>query len=103
MIFLLWNCRGIKNQGFKIHFRELLNYHKLAVVVLTETKAGWDEADEIMSHFNYPHTTKVDAEGLAGGIYIPWNDHTIIQPIALTQQEIYLFVKVPTPPFSFIS
>lgn len=28
MIFILWNCRGIKNQIFAMHFKELLNYHK---------------------------------------------------------------------------
>lgn len=35
MIFLLWNCWGIKNQGFKMHFKELLTYHKPAIAILT--------------------------------------------------------------------
>lgn len=35
MIFLMWNCRGINNQGFNAHFRELLNYHKPSFRVLT--------------------------------------------------------------------
>lgn len=74
MIFLLWNCIGIKNQSFKMHFKELLAYHKPAIVVLIETKLGGEEADSIMTSFNYPHCAKVDADGAAGGIYIIWND-----------------------------
>lgn len=98
MIMLLWNCRGIGNQNFKInfkiHFKELLDYHKPSMVILTETKACGDEADNIMEYFNYPHSAKVDAIGNAGGIYIIWNNNVNVQLVALTQQEIYLFVKV---------
>lgn len=38
-----------------------------------------------MANFNYPHSTKVDAKGLSGGIYILWNDQANVQPIILTQ------------------
>lgn len=94
MIFVLWNGRGIKNQTFAMHFKELLNYHKPALVVLTKTKCGGDEADEIVAKFQYPHSIKVDSQGALGGIYIIWNDQVSVQPVAITQQEIYLFIKV---------
>lgn len=69
--------------------------------MLTEIKAKGDLADMIMTQFNFPHLANVDADGLSGGIYVLWNGQTNIQPVALTPQEIYLFVKVPAPPFSF--
>lgn len=46
-----------------------------------------------MAKFNNSHSIKVDAQGTAGGIYIIWNDQVSIQPVVITQQEIYLFVK----------
>lgn len=64
------------------------------MVNLTETKACGDEADNIMAHFNYPNSDKVDATGNSLDIYIIWNNNVTVQPIALTQQKIYLFVKV---------
>lgn len=69
--------------------------------MLTEIKANRDETDMIMTQFNFPHSANVDADGLSGGIYVLWNDQTNIQQVALIPQEIYLFVKVPAPPFSF--
>lgn len=57
-----------------MHFKELLAYHKPTIVVLIETKLGGEEADNIMTSFNYPHCAKVDADGALGGIYIIWND-----------------------------
>lgn len=53
MILLLWNCRGIHNRNFKIHLRDLIAYHKPAIIVPIETKAGGKEADRIMESFNY--------------------------------------------------
>lgn len=101
IIFLLWNSKGIHSNGFKAYFHELLNYHKPSFIVLIETKAKGDEADIIMAQFNFQHTAKVDADELSGRIYILWNDKANVQPVALTPQEIYLFFKVPIPPFSF--
>lgn len=69
--------------------------------MLTETKTVGDKADEIMANFTFPNIAKVDVTGLSGGIYILWNDHVNRQPIALTEQEIYLFVKVPISSQSF--
>lgn len=77
-----------------MHFMELIDYHKLALVILTEMKCGGEEADDIMAKFNYPHHIKIDSQGTAGGIYIIWNDQISVQPVVITQQEIYLFVKV---------
>lgn len=63
--------------------------------MLTETKRVSDKADEIMANFTFPNTAKVDVIGLSGRIYILWNNHVNRQPVALTEQKIYLFVKVP--------
>lgn len=54
-----------------------------------------------MANFNFPNTDKVDENGLSGGIYILWNNQVNIQPIALSEQEIYLFVKLPISSQSF--
>lgn len=59
MSLLLWNCTGIKNQEFKIHLQELINYHKPARVVLTKTKAGGEEAYTIMSSLVTPTQPKL--------------------------------------------
>lgn len=48
-----------------------------------------------MSYFNYTtHSAKVDVVENAGGIHIVLNNNIEVQPVALTQKEIYLFVKV---------
>lgn len=54
-----------------------------------------------MAQLSFPHSVKVDADRLSGGIYVLWNDQANIQPVALTSQKIYLFVKVLIPPFLF--
>lgn len=69
--------------------------------MLTETKAKGEKADIIITQFNFQHTTKVDADGLSGGIYILWNDQADVQPVVLIPQEIYLNIKVSSPPFFF--
>lgn len=71
------------------------------MVVLTETKVVGAKVDTIMANFNFPNSAKVDVVGLSRGIYILWNNHVNIQPIALTEQEVYLFVKVPSLAQSF--
>lgn len=48
-----------------------------------------------MAAFNFSITTKVDVVGFFGDIYILWNNRINIKSIALTKQEVYLFVKVP--------
>lgn len=83
-----------------MYFKELIDYHKPTLVVLMETKCGRDEADQIMAKFNYLHNIKVDSQGVARGIYIIWNDQVTVQPVVITQQEIYLFVKVNNFNFS---
>lgn len=59
MILLLWNYTGIKNQDFKIHLQELINYHKPALVALTKMKAGGEEAYAIMSSLVTPTQPKL--------------------------------------------
>lgn len=102
MILLLWNYRGIHNRNFKIHLRDLITYHKPAIIVLTETKAGGKEANRIMESFNYANSTKVDSDGQVGGIYILWTNQVEVQQVAITQQEIYLFINVLPQNSSFI-
>lgn len=102
MILLLWNCRGIHNRNFKIHLRDIIAYHKPAIIVPIETKAGRKEADRIMESFNYANSTKVHSDGQVGGIYILWTNQVEVQPVAITQQEIYFFINVLPQNSSFI-
>lgn len=37
MNFIIWNCRGSRRPDFRRNFRELLYFHKPALVVLLET------------------------------------------------------------------
>lgn len=51
MLLLLRNCMGAHSPNFHSHLNELINYHKPAIIILTETKVNGLEADTIMGRF----------------------------------------------------
>ena len=47
---LLWNIRGAGSNEFVPHLKSLLHMHNPGIVILLETKAGEDRANQVMKH-----------------------------------------------------
>lgn len=45
----LWHCRGAASQGFMQAFKDMVDFHKPTLVVLTETKLSGVRATEVIS------------------------------------------------------
>ncbi|KAM3360438.1 hypothetical protein P3S68_020150 [Capsicum galapagoense] len=87
MNFIVWNCRGSKRANFRRNFRELLDFHKPALVVLLETHL--ENHQNIPQEFHFSSVIAVPGTSHAGGIAMLWHDDILnITAMGLTHQEI---------------
>lgn len=63
---LLWNCRGMNKPSFYIAFKELVDYHKPVIVVLTKTKIDKARLPSYLPNLRFPNHDLVDAQGSSG-------------------------------------
>ncbi|XP_059277960.1 uncharacterized protein LOC132032369 [Lycium ferocissimum] len=93
MNFIIWNCRGSHSPEFNINFRQLLDYHQPALVVLLETRRV--NHLPLDQDFNFSNVAAMPAAGQAGGIVVLRHGHLLTVTHAdLTPQEIHCFVQV---------
>ncbi|PHU23004.1 hypothetical protein BC332_08111 [Capsicum chinense] len=82
---------------FRLNFRELIETHKPALVVLLETHR--DNHQSMPYEFHFSNIVAVPAEGQVGGISILWHVNLLnVTNVALTHQEIRCIIQVlPSP------
>ncbi|KAM3284056.1 hypothetical protein P3S67_022854 [Capsicum chacoense] len=68
MNFIIWNCRGSTRPDFRRNFRELLDFHKPALVVLLETHR--ENHQSLPHEFQFSSIIAAPGTGCAGGIAI---------------------------------
>lgn len=97
---IVWNCKGALKPEFQNHVRELVQHHNPAMLIVMETHVSRGRAKEIMDRLPFDKAIHTETIGYAGRLWLLWNsDRVIVKPLATTEQEIYVFVKVR--PFDF--
>lgn len=51
----MWNGRGAANQDFRQAFKDMVEFHKPSIVILTETKLAGDRASEVIESMGFNH------------------------------------------------
>lgn len=68
MNIISWNVNGAAGTDFRRVFREMINTHKLDLVILTETRLNGDCANIVIGSLGYERFVKVNAMSFSGGI-----------------------------------
>ncbi|XP_047268246.1 uncharacterized protein LOC124898643 [Capsicum annuum] len=93
MNFLIWNCRGSNSLDFRKHFKDLLDLHNPALVVLLETYRMNHQT--VPNEFRFSNVAACPGLGTSGGIAILWQaDLLNVTDVAMTHQEIYCRIQV---------
>ncbi|GLT42706.1 hypothetical protein SLA2020_166920 [Shorea laevis] len=99
MKVISWNCRGAANSEFRRTAMDIKKEHNPAIFVLMETKVAGSRAMEIAQGLGMPRCEIVDADGLAGGIWLLWDDMQVtIDILNKGAQVIHAMVKVISSP-----
>ncbi|MCD7472804.1 hypothetical protein HAX54_014170, partial [Datura stramonium] len=91
MNFLIWNCRGSTSPEFRMNFRALLDCHKPALVVLSETHRALHHT--MPQEFHFSNVAVIPTEGQAGGIAILWRADQNVSEVGLILQNIHCMIK----------
>ncbi|GKV19127.1 hypothetical protein SLEP1_g29421 [Rubroshorea leprosula] len=80
------------------HVMDLKSTHSPSIMLIMETKLAGDKASNIASSL-FPCYHVIDADGLAGGIWLLWDDTRVsIDIIAANPQAIHAIIKVSNHP-----
>ena len=70
------------------------------MLIVMETRVGGDRAKEITDRLPFDETIYTETIGYAGRYWLLWNsDRVIVSPLATTEQEIHVSVKVRSSDF----
>ncbi|KAI7993906.1 hypothetical protein LOK49_LG11G02221 [Camellia lanceoleosa] len=70
---LIWNCRGVGNNTFRRHMRDLLRTQNPRILILMETKVTYSSIWNFFNNLGFTASTIVDPIGKAGGIWVIWD------------------------------
>lgn len=103
MNIIIWNSRGVLNPNFQNHVKELLRVHDLAVFVVMETRLEGERAKDVTDRLPFDGAIHVDSIGFAGGLWLMWNANKVeVTPLAKTEQEIHITIKVRASNLSWL-
>ena len=68
-----WNCRGALKPSFRNHVRDLVNNHNPAMMMITKTRIGGDQARGIIDKLPFDGAIHTETIGFAGGLWLLWN------------------------------
>ena len=86
MNILVWNCRGAMKPEFRKTVMDLVDWHDLILMVITETRLFGARANEIIEGLPFEGAVVADTIGFAGGIWMLWRSDRI-QVDVLTTTE----------------
>ncbi|GLT63476.1 hypothetical protein SLA2020_360390 [Shorea laevis] len=94
-----WNCRGAASQDFKRNAMDIINQHKPGIFIIMETKLAGTKAGEVADALGFSKKVIVDADGLAGGIWLLWDDKKFrVDILSTNPQVIHASVQVTFHP-----
>lgn len=98
MLVLLWNGRGAGNRKFLRNARDLVALQKPDCLIIVEPRISGAKADARIQQLRFDHSTKVDARGFSGGIWVLWNNSLgRVEVVGKFSQAITLLISGRTP------
>ena len=95
MNIIIWNSRGALKPNIQSHVRELSQAYSPSIMVIIETHLGGPRAKEIIDTLPFDGAIHTETIRYAEGLWLLWNlDRIEITPLANTEQEIHVVVKV---------
>ena len=73
MNIIAWNCRGALKPSFRNHVRDLVNNHNPAMMIITKTQIGGDQARGIIDKLQFDGAIHTETIGFAWGLWLLWN------------------------------
>ena len=77
MNILIWNCHGPMKPTFKTTVMDLVESHKPAIFVITETRIDGSRADDIIRRLPFDGAYSTKTIGHAGGIWLLWHSDIV--------------------------
>lgn len=95
MNIITWNCRGTLKPNFQNHVKELVQNHDPTILIIIETRVDGERAKEILDRLPFDGAIYTNTIGYVGGLWVLWNSNrVVVAPLATTEQEIHITVKV---------
>lgn len=86
MNILIWNCRGAMKPQFKKTVMDLVEWHSLILMVMTETRLSGAREVEMIETLPFDGSVVADTIGFARGIWLLWRID-LVQVDALASTE----------------
>ena len=103
MNLLIWNCRGAMKPEFRKRVMDLVEWHSLILMVITETRMSGAKAEEIIEAFPFDGHAISDTIGFVGGIWLLWRSNLVqVDVLVATKQEIHAMIRVRTQTFNWL-
>ena len=67
---MVWNCRGVGSPLTVPQLREVIRFHSLSLVFLSETKKKKNFLNSVKQWIKFDNVFVVDPVGLAGGLAV---------------------------------
>ncbi|GLT80975.1 hypothetical protein SLA2020_523840 [Shorea laevis] len=105
MKIISWNCHGALKAGFRKSVMDLKRIHNLAMLLILETKISGQNAQEVADSLGFPKSCIVNSDGLAGGLWLLWDDSRLsVDVLSTSNQAIHAVIQVsnnPSLPFNW--
>lgn len=70
MNILSWNCRGARNDNFRMILKELINNYNTNILIILEPKVSSSDYIQFFKRIHYDNIITVEANGRSGGIWL---------------------------------
>ncbi|GKV28437.1 hypothetical protein SLEP1_g37496 [Rubroshorea leprosula] len=96
MKIISWNCRGALKAGFRKSVTDLIRIHNPAMLLILETKISCPDAQEVANSLGFPKSCIVNSYGLAGGLWLLWDDSRLsVDILSANNQAIHAVIQGP--------
>lgn len=93
MIFICWNCRGIRAVRTKTELKDQIYKYKPHLLFLSETKATRSKLQNLKRRFNFDEMHVVDCTGKSGGLGLLWKKNINVEIIFSDCNVIHTYIS----------
>ncbi|GLT73561.1 hypothetical protein SLA2020_454110 [Shorea laevis] len=99
MKIISWNCRGALKAGFRKSVMDLKRIHNPAMLLILETKIAGQNARDVADSLGFQKSCIVNSDGLAGGLWLLWDDARLsVDILSTSNQAIHAVIQVSNNP-----
>lgn len=89
MIYLLWNCRGLRLNTVVRALHRLIKQYRPSVIFLSEIKMKNHRIEGVRRRIGYQMGFDVPLSGTAGGLSLWWNDNMEINVLRSSKNLVH--------------